>query len=87
MPDVFSLRKEGAHKLAIKRTSNSKILGAELLLFLIRDFAVDVHRIPRDIVIIVAHMQLVKVVQVDFKDVIVHLIIPHIALYLFFRVA
>ena len=77
--DVFLLRKERAHELATEGTGSSKVLGAELVLLLTRDFCVDVNCLCRERVVIVALMQLVRVVQVDFEDVMLFLIIPPIA--------
>ena len=77
--NVFSLRKKRAHKLATERTGSSKGLSKELVLVLTRDFGVDVHCLLRERVVIVALMQLRQVVQVDFKDVMLLLIIPPIS--------
>ena len=77
--DVFPLRKERAHKLATEGRGSSKVLGAELVLLLTRDFCVDVHFLRRERVVIVALMQLGRVVQVDFEDVMLLLIIPPIS--------
>ena len=68
MHDVFSLRKELAHELAIEGTGSSKVHGAELLLLLTINFCIDVYCLRRDRVVIVALMQLRRVVQVDFED-------------------
>ena len=54
--DVFSLRKERAHELAIEGTGSSKVLGAELVLLLTRDFCIDDHCLWRERVVIVALM-------------------------------
>lgn len=75
MHDLFLYRKEQAHNLATKRTNNLKVLGTELVLFFTRDFGVNVHRYRHEIVIIVEVIQLGLVVQVDFKNVILCLII------------
>ena len=77
--DVFLLMKERAHELATEKTGSSKVLGAELVLLLTRDFCVDIHCLRRERVVIVALMQLGRVVQVDFEDVMLLLIITPIS--------
>ena len=77
--DVFPRRKERALELATEETGSSKVLGAELGLLFTRDFCVDVHCLRRERVVIVEVMQLGWVVQVDFKDIMLFLIIPPIA--------
>ena len=77
--DVFPLRKERAHKLATEETGSSKVLGAELMLLFTRDFCVDVHCYRPERVIIVALMQLWRIVKVDCEYVMIFLIKPSIA--------
>ena len=77
--DVFLLRKEQAYELATDLTCSSKELGAELVLLLPCNFCVDVHCHRRERAVIVALMQLGRVVLVDFKDVMLLLIIQQIA--------
>ena len=77
--DVFPLRKKRAHELATEETGSSKVLGAELVLLFTRVFCVNVYCLRREKVVIVALMQLGRVVQVDFEYVMLFFIIPPIS--------
>ena len=67
---VFSLRKERADQLSAEWTRSPEVLGAELVLLFTSDSSLYSHGLRRERVVVIALMELGRVVHIHFEDVV-----------------